>query len=144
MNDEVLKMAVKAIELERAPAGEWNQATYMDKVVLTGAIVVWERSAWEVAEADCGTTMCLAGQIAHQAGFVPVALRAASGTEVEGNVWACMNPETKEVMSIRRAAEQILGIESWLGYELFEQSSNIDTVDGLKEYITNATGVEFD
>lgn len=150
MNEEPLKLAMKAIEVDRAPAGGWVQRWYMNHLRLTGERVgapyiegarTTGTYQWAVAEVTCGTTMCLAGQIVHQDGRYDPVIHEGN---LSGDSYASRNRETGEVHPTKEVAEEILGIDSALGYQLFEASDRIDDIGEFKRYITRHTGVQFD
>lgn len=143
MNEEVLKMAMKAIEVERVPKKGWNQGVW-GAGVSTGEVFNLFGERCHVLDMEaCGSTMCLAGQIVHQAGYQITFLWAGDvdqGLRLGSSM--CRDPETGEYSTIREKAQELLGVDHDTSVALFLDSSYITSLDEFKRYVTHHTGVE--
>jgi len=139
---ELLKLAVKAIEAE--PKG-WDQEFYAaglpkeDAEVISVTYGYLEFQVMELDVNQCGTTMCLAGHIVHQAGLRIV----TRNLEEDGrrSVAHCLD-EDGNITTINRQASLLLGLDSVQASRLF--GSMTDDIDEFKELITQVTGVTFE
>lgn len=145
MNEEVLKMAMKAIEVERAPKKGWNQGVWATGMS-TGEIIENDYFGEQCVVLDmeaCGSTMCLAGQIVHQAGYQLISTwQEGKGGERKLGGSYCRDPETGQFFSIRQKAQDLLGVDYHMATALFLDSSHIASLREFKRYVTRATGVE--
>lgn len=126
----------KGLEFIAAHPEEHNQATY-------------------AAQSVCGTTMCLAGTIVHQAGYTfkmehygnePRAARLRSRMGfveqwVTGAAHLAVNPDTEETVQIGLEARRLLGMSEHDSDRLFHEAI---TVRHLYRVANEVTGGEIE
>lgn len=145
---ELLKLAVKAIEAEpeRWDQGNWAVGRPQDVKPIQRDDDGYQ--LLPLQQNFCGTTMCLAGHVVHQAGYQVVlsvggeekadleysadhALEASDCVDVYGNTF-----------SIERKATELLGLTEEQSDDLFGcMTTDLPT---FKSLITEVTGVEFE
>ncbi len=141
---ELLKLAVKAIEAEPE---SWDQEHWAigvgreDVVPFYAPRAVDGRMAHKVLPLDmeaCGTTMCLAGQVVHQAGF-PLLSFGEPGER--RSISSCLDQDGTR-RSIADKAQELLGLSNAQAGDLFGFIT--DDLAAFKQRITTVTGVEFE
>lgn len=146
-NPELLKLAVKAIEAEPE---RWNQENWAIGLGRTDVEpftaprpssrrpILDELRVIPLDMEHCGTTMCLAGHVVHQAGFQMLSFGEPGERR---SVSSCLNADGTRC-SIESKARELLGLDAEQASTLF----NFITDDWpvFKAKITEVTGVEFE
>ncbi len=141
---ELLKLAVKAIEAEPE---SWDQEHWAigvgreDVVPFKAPRAGTDRLVCTVIPLDmeaCGTTMCLAGQVVHQAGFP---LLSYGGPGERRSISSCLEQDGTR-RSIADKAQDLLGLSDRQANDLFGYMTN--DLAAFKQRITTVTGVEFE
>lgn len=85
----------------------------------------WARRYPSETENECGTAFCVAGKVVNDAGFVflwgydPKDPDTEEDLVAQGFATYCFNSKTNQIMFIRDAAAELLGIDSYDADQLF-------------------------
>jgi hypothetical protein len=86
----------------------------------------------------CGTTMCLAGTVLHQAGYEFVWRDSAYDLNAAGNPTAARAAlNGGPVVDIQREAQRLLGISNWAVHRLFTFSATIRDLYMIAQLVTD-------
>jgi hypothetical protein len=145
---ELLKLAVKAIEAEPK---RWDQGAWAMGRPQSVEPIKRDEDGYQILplqHAFCGTTMCLAGHVVHQAGYqIVLSIDEVEQDDLDYNphhvvgAHSCVDDTGKE-FPIERKATELLGLTEEQADDLFGCMSR--NLPEFKRVITEVTGVEFE